>query len=43
MLWKYPQLGLGALIGIGILFGIFTFAPPQIPLFQDPVTGRFGI
>ena len=43
MLWKYPQLGLGVLMGIGILFVLFTFMPPQIPLFQDPVTGRFGI
>ena len=43
MLWKHPQLGLGALIGIGIVFVIFTFAPPQIPLFGDPVTGRFGV
>ena len=41
--WKYPQLGLGALIGIGMLFVIFTFAPPRLPLFQDPVTGSFGI
>ena len=41
--WKYPQLGLGALIGIGMLFMIFTFATPRIPLFQDPVTGSFGI
>jgi hypothetical protein len=43
MLWKHPQLGLGALVVIGILFVIFTFATPRIPLFQDPVTGGFGI
>ena len=41
--WKYPRLALGALIGIGMLFVIFTFATPRIPLFQDPVTGSFGI
>ena len=41
--WKYPRLALGALIGIGMLFVIFTFAPPRLPLFQDPVTGSFGI
>ena len=39
---KHPQLGLGAMILIGILFTVFTFFPPQIPLFQDPVTGNFG-
>ncbi len=26
-----------------LLFIWFTFAPPQIPLFQDPVTGQYGI
>ena len=41
--WKYPRLALGVLIGIGMLFVIFTFATPRIPLFQDPVTGSFGI
>ena len=32
-----------ALIVIGVLFVIFTFRTPQIPLFLDPVTGKFGI
>ena len=41
--WKYPQLALGAMVLMGVLFVVFTFAPPQIPLFQDPVTGGFGI
>ena len=41
--WKYPRLALGVLIGIGMLFVIFTFATPRIPLFQDPITGSFGI
>lgn len=27
---------------IGVLFTILTFAPPRIPLFQDPVTGSYG-
>ncbi len=26
-----------------ILFIIFTFVPPQIPFFQDPVSGTYGI
>jgi hypothetical protein len=28
---------------IGILFAVFTFLPPQLPLFQDPVTGSYGV
>lgn len=30
-------------LAIGILFVIFTFCPPKIGLFQDPLTGRYGI
>ena len=41
--WKHPQLALGAMISIGLLFAVFTFFTPKIPLFQDPVTGGFGI
>lgn len=28
---------------IAALFFMFTFFPPQIPLFRDPVTGQYGI
>ncbi len=28
---------------ISLIFIIFTFRPPQIPLFEDPVTNTFGI
>ena len=28
---------------IGLAFLIFTFSPPKMPLFQDPLTGGFGI
>ena len=32
-----------ALIGlIAILFTVFTFVPPHIPFFQDPITGTYG-
>ena len=27
---------------IGVAFLVFTFAPPNIPLFRDPVTGTYG-
>ena len=39
----FNWLGL-TIIMIGILlFAIFTFYPPQVGIFQDPVTGGFGI
>ena len=40
---KHPQLALGVLLFIGVLFVVFTFNTPNIPLFRDPVTGGFGI
>ncbi len=40
---KYPVLAFGILCIIGILFFVFTFAPLQIPLFQDPLTNTYGI
>ena len=27
---------------IAIVFTVFTFLPPEIPLFRDPVTGTYG-
>jgi hypothetical protein len=32
-----------ALAILGVLFVLFTFYPPQIPLFKDSVTGGYGI
>jgi len=32
-----------ALVVLGILFVVFTFYPPQVPLFRDSVTGAYGI
>jgi hypothetical protein len=32
-----------ALVVLGILFVLFTFYPPQVPLFKDSVTGAYGI
>ena len=28
---------------IALLFAVLTFIPPHIPLFQDPITGGYGI
>ncbi|MBO4939314.1 MAG: hypothetical protein J6C98_10025 [Oscillospiraceae bacterium] len=40
---KYSWLTFAAICLIGLLFVVFTFAPPQIPMFQDPLTGTYGI
>ena len=40
---KYSQLAFAVICLIGVLFVIFTFATPQIPLFQDPLTGTYGV
>ena len=34
--------GWAILAGIVCVFWIFTFFPPRIPLFQDPITGTWG-
>ena len=39
----HPRLAFAAICLIGVLFVVFTFAPPQIPLFRDPLTGSYGI
>jgi len=31
------------LVFLGIIFVVFTYFPPEIPLFQDPETGLYGI
>ena len=36
-----PAVGVGVLIEA--LFALFTFATTEIPLFQDPVKGTYGI
>lgn len=37
------KIALFILIAITLLFFLFTFLPPRIPLFQDPVSGSFGV
>ena len=39
----HPRLAFFVIVLIGILFVVFTFIPPQIPLFLDPVSGKYGI
>ena len=40
---KSPKISFAVLCGIALLFVIFTFATPEIGLFQDPLTGTYGI
>ena len=39
---KAPRLAIAALCLTAVLFVWFTFAPPRIPLFRDPLTGGYG-
>jgi hypothetical protein len=37
-----PRIALTLLLLVGVLFVVFTFAAPEIPLFRDPLTGTYG-
>jgi len=37
------KISLVALVLLGVAFLLFTFYPPHLPLFRDPVTGEYGI
>ena len=46
--WKgksesYTGISIIALILLAFLFVIFTFYPPHLPIFQDPIFGGYGI
>ncbi len=38
-----PAVPLAVVLLMGVLFVVFTFAPPQLPLFRDPLTGEYGV
>jgi hypothetical protein len=40
---SWAILAAGAIVLLGAAFLVFTFSPPLIPLFEDPVTGSYGI
>ena len=40
---RNPWLAFAALCLLGVLFVVFTFAPPKIPLFRDPISENYGI
>jgi hypothetical protein len=37
------RVSLIALVLLGLAFVLFTFYPPQLPIFRDPNTGKYGI
>lgn len=37
------RVSLIALVLLGLAFVLFTFYPPQLPIFRDPNTGNYGI
>ena len=39
----YPQIAFIILLVFALLFFVFTFYPPRLPLFQDPITKLYGI
>ncbi|MFC2023970.1 DUF6512 family protein [Chloroflexota bacterium] len=40
--WLF-KLSVGGLIALGVVYAVFTFYPPQLPLFLDTATGTYGI
>ena len=40
---RHPLLAFAAICLMVVLFVVFTFEPPQFPLFRDPLTGIYGI
>ena len=40
--WQ-QKLGFLVLVFLGLIFFYFTFYPPHFPLWQDPLTGSYGV
>ena len=40
---KHPRRAVGMLLFLALLFVLFTYFPPRIGLFRDPLTGTYGI
>ena len=40
---KSPKVAIIVLCIIAVVFSVFTFATPKIPLFEDPITKRYGL
>ena len=40
---KRPRVSIALLCAVALLFVLFTFRTPRLGIFQDPLTGAFGI
>jgi hypothetical protein len=40
---NFNKVSLIALVLLGLAFVLFTFYPPQVPIFKDPITGKYGL
>jgi len=40
---SYHISALVGIISLGVIYAVFTFRPPQLPMFLDPITGTYGI
>ncbi len=40
---KSPKMAIIVLCIVAVVFVIFTFVPPEIPLFEDPITKTYGL
>ena len=40
---RRPKLAIALLCVIALLFVVFTFKAPELGIFKDPLTGRYGI
>ena len=43
LIFPYPWIAILCIIAIAIFFAMFTFYPPRLPIFRDPLTGVYGI
>ncbi len=39
---KSPKIAIGVLVLMALCFAVWTFMPPQTPLFLDPITNTYG-
>jgi hypothetical protein len=37
------RAALAGLISLGVIYAVFTFYPPHLPIFLNPITGTYGI
>ena len=40
---RTPKIAIAVLVGIAICFVVFTFFPPTLGIFKDPLMGTYGI